>query len=85
LLSKTFESRRDYKRAIDILYEGLDILPIDYSLLSYTGLLLYKQGNYEEALSVLEKAFKINSRDSDLEQIIRILENSLQIKMIQKS
>ena len=81
LLSTMFEARRDYKRAIDILYEGLDVLPDDYPLLRYTGLLFYKQGNYKEAHSVLEKAVRINSLDSDLKQIIRILENSLYIKM----
>ncbi|MCJ7648668.1 MAG: hypothetical protein MUP85_08645, partial [Candidatus Lokiarchaeota archaeon] len=83
LLSKMFEARRDYKRAIDILDEGLDVIPGDYLLQRYTGLLLYKQGNFKEAHSVLEKAVKINSKDSDLKQIIRILENSLQIKMNQ--
>jgi tetratricopeptide (TPR) repeat protein len=82
-LSKLFENRRDYERAIDILMEGLDILPKEYDLLRYTGILLYKQGKYKEANSILEKAMVINTVDNDLENIKQILENSLQIKMNQ--
>jgi len=83
LLSQLFENRRDYKRAIAILMEGLDILQEDYDLLRYTGILLYKQGRYEEANSTLEKAMKNKTADSDLENIKHILENSLQIEMNQ--
>jgi tetratricopeptide (TPR) repeat protein len=79
-LSKMFESRRDYKDSIEILKKGLEILPNDFSLLRYTGLLFYKQGKYTEAQVKLKKALNMYPKDSDLVKIIRILENSLQIK-----
>ena len=80
VLSQLFESRRDYKRAIGILMEGLDILPKDYDLMRYTGILLYKQGRYKEADLILEKAIEMDNEDPDIKRIKRILDNSLLIK-----
>jgi tetratricopeptide (TPR) repeat protein len=79
-LSNLLESRRDHKDAVEILIQGLDILPDDYSLLRYTGLMLYKQGKYSDAHSILIKAVRVKPDDPDLLKIIRVLENSIQIK-----
>ena len=84
-VSQLFENRRDFKRTIDILMEGLDILPDNYDLLRYTGILLYKRGRYKEANTILERAIGTDNEDSDLERIKRILDNSFQIKISQNS
>ncbi len=76
-LSKLFENRRDNNRAVDILMEGLEILSEDFNLLRYTGILLYKQGKYKKARSILEKAMEKNTLDYELESIKQILDNSL--------
>ena len=60
--------------------EGLDILPKDYDLMRYTGILLYKQGRYKEADLILEKAIEMDNEDPEIKNIKRILDNSLLIK-----
>lgn len=56
--------RRDYQKALHELAVARDGLPNDAAVLVSIGLVLRRMGNWDEALSMLEKATSLNPRDS---------------------
>lgn len=66
LIKKSFEyeNNKQYKKAIELLYQGLTIEPDNFEILLQIATLYFKMGNYDTAKDYLYKVFLIN-KNSD--------------------
>jgi tetratricopeptide (TPR) repeat protein len=53
------EKNRNVEEGIELVDKALNLSPDDYLIIDTKGWGLYKQGNYKEALDLLEKAWKL--------------------------
>jgi len=62
--------KKEYKKAIKILNEGMILSPKDTNLISLLANTYAKINNYDKAISLCKKALKINSKNSYTYQVL---------------
>jgi len=80
LLAEKLQEIEEFDKAVEIYKKILLLAPEDLYIIKSLGMTLYKKGNLKEALSYLQKAFKIDPNDYYIRSTLEYIYKSLKME-----
>lgn len=81
-LAEIYHNKKDFKRALETLEDGIKTNPGSFSLLYKAGLYCYQHGLYSESENRIKEAIKIEPDHQAAKEVLRLLKNVKIIKTV---